>query len=293
MKKYENFDNIPKKSITTFRGLENEESFYVEHAVEITPIRITRIGITNPDSNYYIERQSAPVFILEYVVRGVGYLEINGEKHKLGAGDAYIIHPGDSCKYYADKNDPYKKYWINFSCLHFFNDLLKSYGINDRVVRGVDLSKSFEELFKLENFSVSNDDLYIPASKIIFNMLMDIALHKHNNSKRRDFDLAATVKGILNRSANKTISLTDIANSLYRTKNDIIRQFKKRYGVTPYTFLIDLRIRLAKNLLENTDKTLAEIASYLCFSSEYHLSNTFKKKVGVSPKEYRKAQSNI
>ena len=121
-------------------------------------------------------------------------------------------------------------------------------------------------------------------------MIMDIALHLHNSTNKRDFDLAAKVKEILIRSANKNISLTEIANMLYRTRNDIIKQFKKRYGMTPYTYLMEQRIRLAKNLLENTDKTLAEIASYLCFSSEYHLSNTFYKKVGVRPKEYRKMQ---
>ena len=292
MKKFKDFERIKKDHITEFHGLENEVSFSLSNSVEIIPLRVSKIGITNPDGNYYIRRESAPLFILEYVVSGVGYLKVNGEKHTLGAGDAYIIHPGDNCEYYADKDDPYKKYWINFSTAHFFNDLLKSYDINDRVIRGVNLSKSFEKLFELEDISDSNDDLYIPASKIIFNIIMDIAQHNHNNMKRRDFDIAATVKNILRTSVTKEVSLTEIANKLYRTRNDIIRQFKKKYGITPYTFLINLRIRMAKNLLENTNKTLAEIASHLCFSSEYHLSNTFKKWVGLSPKEYRKAQKN-
>ena len=293
MKKYESFNTIKKADIEKFSGLDNEMFFAPWLEVEITPIRLTRFGITYPNENYYIKRASSPCFIIEYIVSGEGYIEINGEKHKLEAGDAYIIHQGDFCEYYSDKKNPYKKYWINLQCMFFFTEMLKAYDINDRVIKGIDLSKHFEEIFKLEQLSDRNDELYIPLSKIVFNILMDIALHKKLDTKKLDHDIAYHVKTELDKSVTSHITIEEIAKNMYHSKNEIIRQFKKHYKITPYNYLIEQRILRAKNILVNTDKNLSEIASYLCFSSEYHFSNCFKKKVGISPREYRKSSKEL
>jgi len=288
MKKYKNFDSINKNDIHIFRGLENEVSFSPAPEADFVPLRVTKLGITYPNKEYYIRREPSPCFIIEYIVSGCGYLEINGEKHKLKSGDAYIIHPGDFCTYYADAIDPYKKYWINFSSGFFFTELLKAYDINDRVIREMDLSEFFDKLFGLEEIYETNDEICVPASEVIFSLLMKIAKHKKNDITSVKRDLAHQVRFLLNRSVSSSITIEDISKKLYRSKNDIIRQFKKKYNITPYNYLIELRIGRAKNLLVNSDKTLAEIANKLCFSSEYHFSNTFKKKTGTSPSEFRK-----
>ena len=288
MEKYKNFSYIQKQDISEFRGLEKEVSFTPHKGTEILPLRISKFGITYPDKDYYIKREPSPLFIIEYVVSGHGYLEINDEKYKVGPKDVYIIHPGDFCSYHADPVDPYKKYWVNFASGFFFTEMLKAYDINDRVIRGLDLSEFFEELFKFEDQYLSNDELYIPASKLIFGAIMDIALHKKNDVISTSANLASKVRFLLNKSITKRITIDDIAKKFYRSKNDIIRQFKKKYDTTPHNYLVDMRISMAKNLLVNSKKTLAEIATHLCFSSEYHFSNAFKKKVGISPNEFRK-----
>lgn len=288
MKKYKDFNRIRKQEISEFHGLENEVTFSPYKAVKMRPMRLSKFGITYPNPSYYIKREPAPCFIIEYIVSGRGYLEINDEKYKLNPGDAYIIHPGDFCTYYADKNEPYKKYWINFSADFFFTEMLKAYGIEDRVFRGLDLSGFFESLFKLEDVSDTNDELFIPASKLVFSAMMDIALHKENDTVATGYDLAYKVRNMLYKSISTRITIDDIAKKLYRSKNDINRQFKKQYNTTPHNFLVELRITKAKNMLVNSRKTIAEIANLLCFSSEFHFSNTFKKKVGISPSEFRR-----
>lgn len=288
MEKYKNFSNIRKTEIREFRGLENEVQFSPYLDCSIKPLRISKFGITYPNKNYYIKREPSPCYIIEYIVSGHGYLEINGESYKLGPGDAYIIHPGDFCIYYADKNDPYQKYWINFTCDFFFTQMLKSYDIDDRVIRGMDLSGFFEELFKLEEISASNDVLCIPTSKLIFDAMMAIALHKENDTTSTRQEIAYKVRLLLSKCVSTRITMDDISKKFYRSKDDITRQFKNKYNTTPYNFLIDLRIGRAKNLLVNSNKTLAEIANHLCFSSEFHFSNTFKQRVGISPSKFRK-----
>ncbi len=289
MRKYEDFNVIQKQHISEFRGLENEVTFSPYFEIENIPLRISRFGITHPNENYYIKREPSPCFIIEYVVSGYGYLEINDQKYRVGPGDTYIIHPGDFCTYYADKDEPYQKYWINFATGFFFTEVLKAYDVNDRVIRGMDLSEFFNELFNLEKLYITNDDLCIPISKLVFNAIMEIALYKKNNITLNAVDVACKVKFLLDNSTTTHITIDDIAKKCFRSKNDITRQFKKKYNTTPYNYLIGLRIGKAKHLLVNSNKTLAEIANHLCFSSEYHFSKIFKSKVGISPGGFRKS----
>lgn len=290
MEKYTTFDVIRNKDIESFSGLEKELSLAPIPANELLPIDISRFGITHPDKNYRIKRNPAPCFIIEYIVEGIGYIEINGTKHKLSEKDIYIVHPGDVCEYYADKKNPYKKYWINFRSSFFF-DLLKSYNLDDRVIHGFDVSRHFEDIFALEKMSRRNDDLYLPVSKILFSMMMDIAIFKKSEIKNKEFGLATQIKDFLQFGFNDDITMETLEKEYYRSKSQINKIFKKAYNTTPYSYLINIRIEFAKNLLKTTKKPIKEIAEYLRFSSEYHFSSTFKKKIGVSPREYRKNES--
>ena len=287
MEKYTTFDIIRNRDIESFSGLDKEISLAPIPAAELLPLNISRFGITFPDENYRIKRNPSPCFIIEYIVSGVGYIKINGVKHKLTENDIYIIHPGDFAEYYADKKEPFKKYWINFRSSFFF-DFLKSYDLNDRVIHGLDASGYFEEMFELEKISKKSDDLYLPVSKIILSMMIDIALHKKSLINKRELDLAALIKDHLHFSFNEDVTMEDLEKRFFRSKSQITKIFKAAYNTTPYAYLLVIRIEFAKNLLKNTKKPIKEIAEYLRFSSEYHFSGSLKKKIGISPREYRK-----
>ena len=130
------------------------------------------------------------------------------------------------------------------------------------------------------------DDLCIPASEILYSVAFRIAAHVRKT--KASSSLAAQVKYHLQHAIDRPVDLYSLEKKFYRTRSDIIKQFKKAYGITPYAYLMNLRIQAAKNLLTSTDKTAREIAEYLRFSSEYHFSNFFKSKTGTSPREYRK-----
>ena len=54
------------------------------------------------------------------------------------------------------------------------------------------------------------------------------------------------------------------------------------------TYRLDRKIKLAKDMLVNTNLPIKQIASNLCYADEYYFSNVFKQKTGVSPGRYRK-----
>ena len=70
------------------------------------------------------------------------------------------------------------------------------------------------------------------------------------------------------------------------------RMFKIETGVAPHQFVIRHRIEKVKDLLTNGTKSLAEIAYEVGFSSQSHMSSSFRKVVGMTPGNYRKTMKS-
>jgi len=70
--------------------------------------------------------------------------------------------------------------------------------------------------------------------------------------------------------------------------NTISKTFSNTEHKTIEKFVISQKIERAKELISYNELTLNEIADLLHYSSVAHLSNQFKKVVGVTPSEYKK-----
>ena len=66
------------------------------------------------------------------------------------------------------------------------------------------------------------------------------------------------------------------------------RCFKVQFGCSPHRFIIEQRIRHAKDLLLRSRFTLADIALESGFADQAHLGRSFNRHVGVSPGRWRR-----
>lgn len=250
------------------------------------PIRIESVGITHPDPKYFIERKRSDYFIFEYIKSGKGYLEISGKEYTLTADCIYIIKPGAAKhRYGADKKDPYEKIWINFFS-DFFTDILNAFGLLEEVVfENTNCGELFEQLITLGKEHSDNDEIYLTASEILFKIVLNLV---KSHQQKLLSPTANIIKECLDRSLYRKITIEDLAQEINISKSQMCREFKKYFSTTPYQYLIDKRINIAKNLLTRTTLSIKEISNTLCFVDEYYFSNAFKKKIGISPRAYRK-----
>jgi len=66
-----------------------------------------------------------------------------------------------------------------------------------------------------------------------------------------------------------------------------IRLFKKQFGITPYQYLINLRLNAAAANLKNTDLSIKEVAAKCGFVNTGRFSVIFQKHFGLTPTKYR------
>jgi AraC-like DNA-binding protein len=71
------------------------------------------------------------------------------------------------------------------------------------------------------------------------------------------------------------------------TKPYLIRQFKQTLGMAPLQFITQKKIEKAQLLLVTDDRTVQDIAQAVGYSDSSYFVRLFKKKVGMTPQEYR------
>jgi len=67
----------------------------------------------------------------------------------------------------------------------------------------------------------------------------------------------------------------------------LARRFAELVGEPPMTFLTEWRLTLAADLLRDDELTIAAVAAQVGYATPYGLSAAFKRRFGVSPKQYR------
>jgi len=129
-------------------------------------------------------------------------------------------------------------------------------------------------------------DYYL--TKPIIKDELEKALAKYKNYTKYSNIVIEAINYIQQNYANK-ISLQNISDHVYVNSSYLSRRFHEETGKRLFDFILDYRLKMAKKRLrENKTNNISSIANSCGFNSLHYFSSTFKKKVGVTPKEYRK-----
>lgn len=153
---------------------------------------------------------------------------------------------------------------------------------------GLDIESAYQlsDIYIQESEKLQNTkDLY----HLQYNMLLDFARRVAQAQIPHDItsDIYKSIRYI-KQHTNHAISTSDVATYVGKSRSYLSRCFKKELGFEMREFIMRCKLEEAKSLLTYTTKSLSEISSYLCFSSQAYFQNVFKKKYGITPNEYRK-----
>jgi len=96
----------------------------------------------------------------------------------------------------------------------------------------------------------------------------------------------------IRRNISRPITAKDVAEHMHVSRGYLASVFQKEIGTTVSQAIALARVEEAKRLLRQTDKPLADIAAYLCFSSQSHFQNVFRRWTRTTPGRYRLADTD-
>lgn len=89
------------------------------------------------------------------------------------------------------------------------------------------------------------------------------------------------------------IVVADLAKQAKLSPSQLHREFIRLFGITPNAYIREVRVGVARHLLETTQQPIASIAAETGFYDQSHLTRQFKTSTGITPTKYRRTYSPL
>ena len=241
------------------------------------PIIVYEIGTHKTPPLHAFGPAVRSYYLLHLIEKGRGYIERNGEKHFLEAGEAFLILPEEITLYCSDKDAPWEYSWIAFGG-PFAKELLNR--INGKLFMRYQKSG----LIILKNALLDKIDDSFSCMHVLFDVLNAVK----STPKRSVEDPVETAVSSLENHYFREIDISSLAMQLGFSRAYFSSLFLRKTGESPYRYLTKIRIEKAKEFLTSSEYTVENVAYLVGFSSLQRFSDAFKARVGVSPLQYRK-----
>lgn len=251
---------------------------------------------------------------LFYIIEGDGNVVVNGNTYTIASNSVFLWPSGTEYCFKLSKNTNCRLAIINFDYTYEFSNmtemipLIYNFDFKTRAALKFDEFTDIASLNSpicLNNMHLFKNDVHaiveefesqkIYSSVLISGMLKQLII-KIIRQISSATDTKSKIKPILEYirlNYDKDItnrSLAEIANYHPNYVNLLMKSYT---GNTLRSYIIELRLNEALKLLLNTDESIEAVALHVGFKNPTHFCNTFKKKYGTSPSNYRKSSKTV
>lgn len=228
---------------------------------------------------------------INYITGGSGVLETDFGKFPVREGSVFIIYPGEWHRYRPNSKTGWVENYIGFdgviarqlvdSVFFDHSQPIFQMGVNEEI-----LEIYFDIYTLVENELPGFQQI---ASGLIVKLLgLMVAGEKQKDfSGKKIARIIEETRFFIRQNVEQAIDFEELAKSKNVGYSYFRKMFRKFTGVAPGQYQLQLRFKMAKDLLVSSDKSIKEIAYGLGFQSIYHFSSYFRQKEGVTPTQFR------
>lgn len=231
---------------------------------------------------YCVDRDWLDAFLFFYIEEGTLYFRYRSREFTAGPGDLVLL----DCKYH-------NLYWaeepVRFGWFHFgggpsqaYTDMLwERHGpLFSDCPSGISL---FKAILRMMRLGTDSDDMYSVNLYRLF-----AALSIRYAPVPTLSEAVASAKDYIEAHFAEPIQLEDIAAAASMSRYHLSRLFQREMGFSPHEYLIETRLRAAKNQLSDSDASVEQIAINCGFSCSSNFIRAFRQNMGMTPLQFRK-----
>jgi AraC-like DNA-binding protein len=230
--------------------------------------------------------------LLAYCTKGEGIVLLAGEQVSVSGDQFFIVPVSETFKYYSVLNTKSR-----FLIARFDGQIAQRMNHEFSVVRNLVPSVNnmvanremlFDEIFN--NLSKGFYNQNIEYVNFCFGHLLATFIYANRTSDDLADESSPAVRRaihFLEKNFDKKLSLQEISREAGYSPTYFTTLFRKETNYAPLSYFSHLKVLKACEFLDYTRMKVKEISFQLGYSDPYYFTRDFKKKMGMSPRQYR------
>ena len=255
-------------------------------------LHLQEIGNLKALRTHTSKREGLQSYLFFVVESGSGSLLYDDRKYELQPSSCVFI----DCRKPYSHTTMIDDLWTLRWC-HFFGPTMNSVYSKycERGGRPVftlastdNITALLDELMNTSRSSTYMRDMLINEQlSTLIRLIMEQSWHPEDKVSAPKRQSVTDVRAYLDEHYAERITLDELSSLFFIDKYYMTKTFHSQFGVNISTYLQNLRITKAKQLLRFSSKTVEEIGSEVGMENPAYFSRVFKNIEGVSPSKYR------
>ena len=268
-------------------------------------IEVERLNLTDIDMYQCGEERCKPGhdygpairdhFLIHYILGGKGEFCVGDKTYKLKKHQGFLICPDVVTYYKADHEEPWHYIWVGFNGLKAESYLRRASITADNPVFTYDcdnyILNCLNEMIKAEDVIKGREIrltglLYLFLSRLIETNSNERFIGKDEDSK--ELYVRKSIEYI-QRNYSRKLTINNMAKYIGIDRSYLGSLFKQYMGISPKQYIMKFRIDKSCELMRNPILSIGDISRSVGYEDQLLFSKTFKKIMGMSPRDYRKS----
>lgn len=280
--------------------MSNERYLMMESDIKSLSFQLESITKSKYDSDWHSTLHTHPFTELFYVVDGKGEFNIQGQRFPVKPNDFVIINPQVEHTELSSPDEPLEYIVLGINGLSFSNLTPVSEG--GHPFSFFNLRDEQKDILRYLNAMVQEATSQSMSYELVCHNLLEILLIKILRHQHFDLEVGkqskatkdiSFIKHYLETYYHESIQLEDLASMTHLSRFYISHSFKKEIGMSPMEYLIAIRIKESKILLQTTNYSISQVADIVGFTTPTYFSKQFRKSTGISPTDYREQYQGV
>lgn len=257
-----------------------------ENALSL-PFYILTAGFYTVGERHITKRSGVENYQILLTTKGNAVIEMDGQEYLCEKGSVIVVDCRQEHSYRTGDKGAWEYKHVHFSssaCRELIDKCVGYYETAGDIEHYLD--EIFEELERYTPISCYKFSDYM--SRILTHLVLLKMGQNHLDEHR---ELVESAAAYLRAHYQEKIQMNDLAQRNYVSVCYFIRLFKEYYGVSPYSYLMQHRVNMAKEKLIN-GMTVDDIAQTCGFGHTNNFFRVFKQQTGQTPNKFRSQYFN-
>ena len=226
---------------------------------------------------------------LVYIYEGDAIIDVNGDEHRLGAGEATLLVPGRQEHFLFSKKGRTRHGWCEVRDAQLEKTVRTAY---EELPFCGPLTPQMQALAKMA-MTLRPDAR--ASEKLLYNALARAMMLAYFAAVGFGDKTSPPLPEPLRRAVDRietrygeACSVDLLARTAGVTGAHLIRLFRQHLGTTPMHCVWKRRVKAGAQLLRETGLAISEVAYQCGFQTPFHFSRMLKNHSGQSPRAYRR-----